>query len=459
MRSFFFIARGKRRNYSAQPCAQVAIDLSGLHFGASMTAGTLVLITVILLILVAASAAFSAIETALFSLQPFHVERLKKRRADYAAALAELLENPRRLLSVILLCDALANFPLILLCLYLLRDMKGALVPFWAAALLIFTLVVFVCDLVPKVAALLDPYRFARIGVRVLKPLMPVFDPVSRVLQRISARLADSLTPASLKTAHFLNEDELGTLIDLSTEQGALHETESEMIHEIIKLGDKTARDCMTPRVDTFTLPDDLPNEELIPRLRARRYRRVPIYGGTPDDIVGILDTRDFLLDPGAGPYTERLIAPSFVSETMTAVDLLRSFLKHPQGIAIVVDEHGGTEGVVTLADIVEEIISDAVPLAEHGLYIEELGDGQLIVNGSARLEDINELLGTELKEEGIDTIGGLIFNRLGSLPRPGAQVEIDGLAVTVRRTSRKRVEEVLIVRKRSAGEETEAAE
>ncbi len=347
-----------------------------------MTTGTLVLVAIVLLILVTASAVFSAIETALFSLQPFHVERLKKRRADFAAALAELLENPRRLLSVILLCDALSNFPLILLCLYLLRGLEGAIVPFWVASLLIFTLVVFVCDLVPKVAALVNPYRFTRIGVRVLQPLMPILDPISRVLQRISENIAETITPAPLKTAHFLSEEELGTLVDLSTEEGALHETESEMIHEIIKLGDKTARDCMTPRVDTFTLPDDLTNEEAIARLRAKRYRRVPVYGETPDDILGILDARDFLLDPTTH-YTERLVAPSFVPETMKAIDLLRSFLNHPQGIAIVVDEHGGTEGVVTLADIVEEIISDAVPLAEHGLYIEAIADCQLIVNAT----------------------------------------------------------------------------
>jgi putative hemolysin len=417
-----------------------------------MSTGEVVFICIALLVLVAASAVFSAIETALFSLQPLHVERLKKRQADFAIVLAELLENPRRLVSVILLCDALSNFPLILLCLYLLRGMEGALMPFWAAALLIFALVVFVCDLVPKIAALVNPYRFTRIGVRVLRPIMPVLDPVSRVLQRISERIAEAITPAPLKAAHFLSEEELGTLIDLSTEEGALHETESEMIHEIIKLGDKTARDCMTPRVDTFTLPDDLTNEELIPRLRAKRYRRVPVYGETPDDIVGVLDVRDFLLDPKEH-YTERLIPPSYVSETMKAIDLLRSFLKHPQGLAIVVDEHGGTEGIVTVADIVEEIISDAVPQAEHGLYIEAIADCQLIVNGNARLEDINELLGSELKEEGIDTIGGLIFNRLGTLPRPGTQLDMDGLKMTVRRTSRKRVEEVLIVREASPDE------
>jgi putative hemolysin len=424
-----------------------------------MTPGIAVGIAFVVLLLVAASALFSAIETALFSLQPMHIDRLKKRKASYAEALERLLENPRRLLSVILLCDALTNFPLILLCLYLLRDVVSIHVPFWAAALLIFALVVFVCDLLPKLAALSNPYRFAKIGVRVLRPLLVGLDPVSRLLQRISEKIAEIVTPASLKTGHFLSEEELETLVELSTEEGALHETESEMIHEIIKLGDKMAKDCMTPRVDAFALPDDLENDELFPRLRTKRYRWVPVYGETPDDILGILDTRDFLLAPSPAHYTERLIPPSYVPETMPAIDLLRSFLNHPQGLAIVVDEHGGVEGIVTLADIVEEIISDALPRAEQELYIETVGCGQLIVNGNARLEDINELLATTLEEEGIDTIGGLIFNRLGTVPRPGTQMEVDDLTLTVRRTSRKRVEEVLIVQETPpASEEEEGA-
>jgi CBS domain containing-hemolysin-like protein len=131
----------------------------------------------------------------------------------------------------------------------------------------------------------------------------------------------------------------------------------------------------------------------------------------------------------------------------MRALDLLRSFFRHPQPMAIVVDEHGGTVGVITLADIVEEFISDAVPLADRELYIEPLGEGRLIVDGSARLEDLNEQLGTHLEEEGIDTIGGLVFNRLGTLPKPGTEIKLEGLAITVRRTSRKRLEELLVVR------------
>ena len=404
----------------------------------------------------AASALFSAIETALFSLQPHHVERLRKRRASLGNAVSRLMENPRRLLSALLLGDALANLPLIVIGLYFLHTMPSMPMPWWASALILFSLIVFVCDLIPKLLALSQTYRLAKVGVAVMSVLMPVFDPIARVLQRVSKWLADLLTPKSIEPIPFLSEDELETLVQLSAEEGALHETESEMIQEIIKLGDKTSKDCMTPRVDTFAVPDDLTNEELIPLLRERRLRRVPVYGETPDEIEGILDVQAFLLSPSAH-YTELLAPPSYVSETMKALDLLRSFLTHPQGMAVVVDEHGGFEGIITLADLVEEIISDAVPDAERALYLDVREDGTLLASGNARLEDIAEQTGIKLEEEGIDTVGGLVFNRLGALPRTGAVLEIEGLRITVQRTSRKRIEELLIEPPEKSAKDTEA--
>jgi CBS domain containing-hemolysin-like protein len=178
----------------------------------------------------------------------------------------------------------------------------------------------------------------------------------------------------------------------------------------------------------------------------------VPVYGETPDEIEGILDVAAFLREPEVH-YTERLDVPSFVPGTMKALTLLKSFLSHPQGIALVVDEHGGLEGVVTLSDLVEEIISDAVPQADARLYIDPIGNGRVLANGSARLEDIAEELGVRFEEEGIDTIGGLIFNRLGQLPKAGQELTIGALRLKVRRMSRKRVEEVLLVH---AGESNE---
>jgi putative hemolysin len=335
----------------------------------------LLLVVAGLIVLALVSAIVSSFETALFSIPPSRLEALRKKRAAFAESFVRLLENPRRVLSVILLADSFANVPLMIGCIAVLRAQQW--VNFLELALLIFAVIVFACDLVPKLFALGAPETVARMGVPIFRAFLPVLDPIARMLQRGADRIAEAILPASMKVQRHLSEAELETLVELSAESGALHETESEMISEIIKLGDKTARDCMTPRVDMFALADDLTNDEAMAELRRRRFRRVPVYGETPDDIEGTLDVATFLRDPGAH-YTERLDVPSFVPETMKAIALLKSFLSHPQGLAIVVDEHGGVEGIVTLADLVEEIISDAVPQKEAKLYLEVVGEGRL---------------------------------------------------------------------------------
>jgi len=403
------------------------------------------LFAIILILLAAASALFSAIETAFFSLQPLQLRRLRTQNPRLADRLSRLLENPRRVLSALLLADATANVPLIVLSLYVLHEVARLPVPFGLAAAVLFGVIAIVCDLGPKVIALGEPYRLAKVGARVMGVMLPLLDPVARVLQRWSERIADAMTPARLQARAPLSEEELETLVQLSAEEGILEATESEMIQEILKLGDKIVRDCMTPRIDLFTIPDDLTNEEAMARLRTGRHRRVPVYGETPDDIVGTLEVTRFFLNP-MEHYTEQLHPPSFVPETMKALELLKSFINHPQGMAVIVDEYGGTEGVVTLSDIVEEIISDAVPSGEQELYIEPLGEGRVIAAGRTRLDDLAEL-GFKLETDGVDTIGGLIFNRTESIPRVGASVEINGIQIQVRRSSRRGVEEVLLVR------------
>jgi len=274
--------------------------------------------------------------------------------------------------------------------------------------------------------------------------MMPLLDWVGQALENASSWVIDRLTPEKLRVRQRISDEELETLVEMSEAEGTLQETEGEIIQEIIKLGDKTAKDCMTPRVDTCAIPDDLANEEAIARFRQWRYRRVPVYADTPDQILGIVDVKQFLLDPSRH-YTETLNVPSYVPETMRAMNLLRRFLSAPQGLAVVVDEFGGTEGIITLADIVEEIISDAAPLGDAELYIESLDDGLLIVSGNARLDDLTEHLGFELTADGIDTIGGYVFNRLGYLPTAGTTLEIPRLTITVRRASRQRIEEMLL--------------
>ena len=406
---------------------------------------TLAILLAAIAMLIVGSALFSGVETALFLLKPHQLRRLEANHSGLTKFIQRFQENPRRVLSVLLLGDGLVNVLLVILCLvFLWEGPLAGRVPQWLAGIAIFAIVVLVCDLIPKLLALSAPYKLSAVSAFILPISIPLLDCVGRGLESVSDHLLDLLTPAHLRTRARLGDEDLETLMQMSEEEGALYEGEAEMIHEIIKLGDKTAKDCMTPRVDTFLLPDDLTNEEAIARLKEKRHRRVPVYADTPDQVVGIIDAKLFLLDPSEH-YTEKLIAPSFVPETMHALELLKRFLTHAQGMAVVVDEFGGTEGIITMDDIVEEILSDALPRDNVAFYIESLGNGKYLVSGSARLDDLSEHLGFRIEAEGIDTIGGFVFTRLGYLPPSGTKLEIPRLAITVRRSGRKRIEEILL--------------
>jgi putative hemolysin len=424
-----------------------------------MTPVELAFLLAAIIVLIICSALFSGLETALFSLRPHQLRRLETNNPAVGNFVQFFRENPRRVLNVLLLGDGLVKVPLVALCLVLLW--RGPISPRlsqWLAAIVIFAVVVLLCDLIPKLLALSAPYGLSAIGAFTLRTSVRLLDRVGRALETASTAMADLLTPKRLRTRSRLSDQELETLVEIGAEEGTIQKAEGEVIHEIIKMGDKTAKDCMTPRVESFALPDDLTNEQAIAQLKERRHRRVPVYADTPDNVVGIIDVKLFLLDPSEH-YTETLLAPSFVPETMRALDLLKLFLTHPQGLAIVVDEFGGTEGLITMTDIVDEILSEAAPPGgDVDLYIEPLEDGKFLVSGHARLDDLREHLGFELEADGIDTIGGLVFNRLGYLPTEGTQIELPRLAVTVRRTSRKRIEELLLEKTTCVDDEKSAS-
>jgi putative hemolysin len=419
-----------------------------------MTVPVLVILLVAIAILSFCSALFSRVETALFLLKPHQLRRLEENHAGLTNFIQLFRENPRRVLNVLLLGDGLVNVLLVVLCLFFLWEGPlAARLPQWLAAILIFAVVVLLCDLVPKLVALAAPSKLSAIGAFTLQIAMPFLDHIGRGLETVSEYVLDRFTPVHLRSRPRLSDEELGTLLQIGEEEGALYHGEAEMIQEIIKLGDKTAKDCMTPRVDSLMLPDDLTNEDAIVRLKEQRHRRVPVYADTPDQILGIIDVKLFLLDPSEH-YTEKLLAPSFVPETMRALELLKLFLTRPQGMAVVVDEFGGTEGIITMQNIVEEILSGTVPREDAAFYIEPLGNGKFLVSGNTRLDDLSECLGFEIDTEGIDTIGGFVFTRLGYVPSSGTKLEIPRLAITVRRAERKRIEEVLLEKTTNAVEE-----
>jgi len=398
-----------------------------------------------LLILAIMSAFLSGIETALFSIKDWRLHRWRKQDPKGVEQYERLMKKPREVLSVILLVDTFVNIVLIVLTVAIASSIAIPF-PYWVKILFLFALIVIVCDLVPKMLALRDPFRFARQAVTLLQLLLPIFGPVSRISLRASEVMANFFLSTKPERVEQFDDEELIALVELSAEQGQLRADEQEMIEAIIKLGNKSVRDCMTPRVDAFFISDSLTNEEVIQQLRTKRRARVPVFGESPDEILGILDVKSFLADPSEH-YAEKVGVPSFVPETMRALDLLRAFLKHPQRLAIVIDEFGGTEGVVTLGDILDEILAEVAPRGDEELYLEELGNGAWLASGSVRLDDLEEALHIDFHTEEFDTLNGLIFNRLGYVPRPGETVQVPPLELEVRQSSRRRVVEVKLRR------------
>ncbi len=402
------------------------------------------------------SSIFSAMETAFFSLAPGDLRQLASAHPRLRGVARRVLEEPRRTLHLLLLADTLCNVPLVVAALFLLHQNELA-APLWLSSLILFALIVFGFALLPKLIARRQPQAVTRWTAPAFLLVAPVLQPVAEALDHLSERVASLLIPPSARLSRHLSEEELQTLVTLGQEDGAIEADEAEMIFEIMKLDDKSVKDVMTPRVDIFSLPDDWSNERAIVELKQKRYRHVPVFGETPDEVRGLLITQRLLAQSGT-PYLKLLIPPIFVPDTMRAVVLLKEFLAAPKPAVIVVDEFGGTQGIVTLSDIIEEIISDAVPRGDRDLYIEEVGDGTLLVSGSARIEDLMELGLPDWQRPGIDTIGGWLFHQNDGLPKPGDRLEFDGVRITVRRTSRKRIKDALLeIPGRTAPEEEEA--
>jgi len=376
----------------------------------------LALVAVAALIILAVLSAFiSGIETALFSIREWRLHRWRKEDPKRVEQFERLMKNPREVLSVILLVDTIVNILLIILTVAIVRSITIP-VPYWVKTLFLFALIVVACDLVPKMLALRDPFRFARQAIMLLRLLLPVFGPLSRLTQRASEVIASFFLPTKPERAEQFDDEEFIALVALSAEQGQLRADEQEMIEAIIKLGNKSVKDCMTPRVDAFFINDSMTNEDVIQQLRIKRRARVPVFGESPDEILGILDVKTFLADPSDN-YTEQLGVPSFVPETMRALDLLRAFLKHPQRLAIVIDEFGGTEGVVTMGDILDEILAEVAPRGDEELApagtevtherVERLGrvpERRRDLRGRAALEQV----GAQRLVAALGRVGGL---------------------------------------------------
>lgn len=323
----------------------------------------------------------------------------------------------------------------------------------WAA---VFLAPVVCLGEVPAAWASRRPRAWEQPLLRVGGVALRVFGPLFDRLHPFIARITRKAFPWSLQARVPLGAEEVETLVRVREEEGEFSLPEAEALTEVLRLSRSTVRTYMTPRVDVVSVGYGLTNDEVRALLLKRNIARAPVIGETPDEVLGILDTRAFGRLPSGMHFTEALLPPSFVPETMEASELLASFLKHRQPLAVVLDEFGGVEGVVTLDDFLEGILGDAVPRAEADLYIERVGEGRLLASGSALLDDLSEYVGFDARRDGIETIGGYITARLGRLPKQGASVTLGPWKVTVRAMAPRRVREVALQRVRGQEEADE---
>ena len=392
-----------------------------------------------------ASFFFAVAESALFSLGKWQTRQLAERFPQAGGRVARLLATPQDLLATIVLGNTFANAIIVAIALGLAlgRGWPPFMTCLMAVALLVLILVG--CEVAPKTLAVRAPELWSLWVARPMFFLQRATRPLRQIAQRLDAAVLHTIVPKSVKPPAKLSDEEYQELLELAYQQGTLAQSEKEIILQIISLDRRAARDVMKPRSRMACIADDLSVEEMIAASRKYKHRRLPIYDETPDTIVGILNTRALLLDPQID-LADAIELPSFVPESMNLLQLLKSLQRQQRGLAIVLDEFGGTAGLVTMEDILEAMIGEIRAEREaQGFVMEKLGEGRWRVNATMRLEDFcREYPGLgDLPE--VDTMGGLLLSQLEVVPSVGDSAVFRGLKLTATAADDRRVRELLV--------------
>lgn len=388
-------------------------------------------------------AVISATETAIHMARDLD-SQMGSARAGVARKLRNITANPFAQLHRTLLLSATLNLALAALGLHLVSGPMLALGwnP-WLAASLLFVGTVLIGDMVPKFLAARSPSAVLLGSLRLLNPLRNILDPIATIADRTTEVLIRKLVPQKVKMRLPITRDEFETLVEMREEQGLLDSAEAAMIREALEIEGLTVRDCMVPRVDlTLMSAFDKP-EKSIAILEQSAERYVVVYGETPDVVEGIIDTLAWRL-AGRPAWANLLRPATFVPETMPVLDALDAHLQNTTQPVLIVDEYGGLEGMVSQDEIADWLLYEAAPWQGEDAEIRDLGNGRYLLEGGTRLDDVAADLHLIFPEtDGLDTIGGLVFNLLGHLPKPGERVHLEQADLKVRRVVRARVQQV----------------
>jgi putative hemolysin len=424
-----------------------------------------VVLIVVIIVLLAASGLLALAETSLVRMNRIKAKAMVDEKRRGARQLARLIENPAKFLNPILLLVLICQLVSATLVGVVAADLLGGIGVLVGAAFEVVVIFVFF-EAVPKNWAVHNPERAALFSAPIVTALVR-FPPI-RVVSSLLIGLANLIIGESGDSEDgirpsYISEGELKAMADVAHEENVIEREERAFIHSIIDFGDTVVREVMVPRPDMVTVEADTSVTGALETALAAGFSRIPVHTGQIDDVEGIAYTKDLMRAERVGRGKEPVRASArpavFVPESKEVPSLLRQMQEEKFHMAIVVDEYGGTAGLVTLEDLLEELVGEIVDEFDvEEPSVERNPDGSVVVSGRYAVDDADELLGAELPQGTWDTVGGLMLDLVGRVPEPGDSVEVDGFRLTAlevrgRRIGRVRIEPMAVVTSGDGGD------
>lgn len=405
---------------------------------------------VIVLILLMLSAFFSSAETALTTVNKVRVRTLAENGDKRAAMVASVIENPGKMLSTILIGNNIVNLSASSLMTTLALRVFGSAAVGIATGVLTLLILVF-GEITPKTMSTMyaEQISFAYAGA--IHALMVILTPVIFIVNKLSRGVLFVLRVDPNKKQDPMTEDELRTIVEVSHEEGVIESEEKKMINNVFDFGDAVAKDVMVPRIDMTMVDVNASFSELMTLFQEERFTRIPVYEENTDNVIGIVNMKDFILfdhDKEKNfSVRDYLREPLYTYEYKKTAELMLEMRKTFNNIAIVLDEYGATAGLITLEDMLEEIVGEIRDEYDQDEEddVKKIAADEYLVNGSAKLDDLNDRLGLSLESEDYDSIGGLVIGRLDHLPEEGEEVDYENLHLKVEKMDKNRIEKVRI--------------
>jgi len=402
-----------------------------------------------LAILLCFSAFFSGSETALFSLSRLRVKQMATGPTSARRLVAKMLSNPHRLLATILLGNMLVNVASSSLGENISSDIFSGGTALFVAVLGMTILILLFGEIMPKIIAVQRPEQIAPLVVIPLNLFSMVISPARRSLRWITDLFVGAVTHKPIPSQG-VTEEELKTALDIGYSEGAVHLLERDLIEKVISFGDKRVEQVMTPRMRMVSIAANVPVDKALRLLKRRGYSRIPVYEGNEDNVIGVLHIKDFLGRPSQESLRDYLRPVYVVPETKKIGELFRDFKSKRQHFAVAVDEYGVVSGLVTLDDLLEEIVGKIADKKQKawGAY-KRVSPDRIEVDATVELEDFNQQMKTSIVDDQAQSIGGYVINQLGRIPNANEEVRIGNLEFEILEAEPRRIVRMRITKGR----------